>query len=61
MTGPPRVATATGTLSWNARLSQQPATTGPDLRRRLRRTAEHYGPVLALYGTLKLIGFAAFM
>ncbi|WP_405999690.1 glycosyltransferase family 39 protein [Streptomyces sp. NBC_00829] len=53
--------TATGTLSWNARLSQQPATTGPDLRRRLRRTAEHYGPVLAVYGTLKFIGFAAFM
>lgn len=53
--------TATGTLSWNARLSQQPATTGPGLRRRLRRTAEHYGPVLAVYGMLKFIGFAAFM
>ncbi|MFE4799765.1 glycosyltransferase family 39 protein [Streptomyces sp. NPDC056708] len=53
--------TATTTPSWNARLSQQPATTGPDRRRRLRRTAEHYGPVLAIYGTLKFIGFAAFM
>ncbi|WP_405720448.1 glycosyltransferase family 39 protein [Streptomyces sp. NBC_00046] len=53
--------TATGTLSWNARLSQQPATTGPARRRRLRRTAEQYGPVLAVYGTLKFIGFAAFM
>ncbi|MFE4333395.1 glycosyltransferase family 39 protein [Streptomyces sp. NPDC056831] len=53
--------TPTTTPSWNARLSQQPATTGPDRRRRLRRTAEHYGPVLALYGTLKFIGFAAFM
>lgn len=53
--------TATTTPSWNARLSQQPATTGPDRRRRLRRTAEHYGPVLAVYGTLKFIGFAAFM
>ncbi|MER5848779.1 glycosyltransferase family 39 protein [Streptomyces sp. NPDC002012] len=27
----------------------------------MRRTAEHYGPVLAVYGTLKFIGFAAFM
>ena len=27
----------------------------------LRRTARHYGPVLALYGVLKLIGFAVFM
>ncbi|WP_331734076.1 glycosyltransferase family 39 protein (plasmid) [Streptomyces atratus] len=53
--------TATATLSWNARLSQQPATTGSDRRRRLRRTAEHYGPVLAVYGTLKFIGFATFM
>ncbi|MFF3120856.1 glycosyltransferase family 39 protein [Streptomyces sp. NPDC057908] len=53
--------TATTTPSWNARLSQQPAATGPDRRRRLRRTAEHYGPVLAVYGTLKFIGFAAFM
>jgi hypothetical protein len=55
------LTTTTGTPSWNARLSQQPATTGPDRRRRLRRTAEHYGPVLAIYGTLKFIGFAAFM
>ncbi|MFH8517070.1 glycosyltransferase family 39 protein [Streptomyces gelaticus] len=53
--------TATGAPSWNAKLSQQPATTGPDRRRRLRRTAEHYGPVLAVYGTLKFIGFASFM
>ncbi|MEV6507845.1 hypothetical protein AB0M61_17250 [Streptomyces sp. NPDC051642] len=27
----------------------------------LRRTARHYGPVLALYGVLKLIGFSVFM
>ncbi|GGT09547.1 glycosyltransferase family 39 protein [Streptomyces atratus] len=53
--------TANATPIWNARLSQQPATTGPDRRRRLRRTAERYGPVLAVYGTLKFIGFAAFM
>jgi hypothetical protein len=53
--------TAAATLSWNARLSQQPATAGPDRRARLRRTAERYGPVLAVYGTLKFIGFAAFM
>ncbi|GAA4796638.1 glycosyltransferase family 39 protein [Streptomyces ziwulingensis] len=30
-------------------------------RRSLRRTAAHLGPVLALYGTLKLIGFTVFM
>ncbi|MFD7527871.1 hypothetical protein ACFV8E_09775 [Streptomyces sp. NPDC059849] len=53
--------TETGTQSWNARLSEQPATAGPDRRSRLRRAAEHYGPVLAIYGTLKLIGFVAFM
>ncbi|MEE1773510.1 glycosyltransferase family 39 protein [Streptomyces sp. JV185] len=53
--------TASGTPSWNARLSQQPATTAPDRRHRLRRTAERYGPVLAVYGSLKFIGFAAFM
>jgi hypothetical protein len=33
----------------------------PDLGARLRRTARCYGPVLALYGALKLIGFAVFM
>ncbi|MET7695707.1 glycosyltransferase family 39 protein [Streptomyces sp. NPDC005483] len=27
----------------------------------MRRTAAHHGPVLLMYGTLKLIGFAAFM
>ncbi|MGQ7754248.1 glycosyltransferase family 39 protein [Streptomyces sp. WC2508] len=53
--------TETGTQSWNARLSEQPATTAPDRRSRLRHTAEHYGPVLAIYGMLKLTGFAAFM
>ncbi|MGW1103262.1 glycosyltransferase family 39 protein [Streptomyces sp. NPDC002540] len=53
--------TATATPGRNAGLSQQPPTAGPDRRRRLRRTAEHYGPVLAVYGTLKFIGFAAFM
>ncbi|MGW1848433.1 glycosyltransferase family 39 protein [Streptomyces sp. NPDC001966] len=53
--------TGTTTPNWNARLSGQPAGTGPDPRSRLRHTAERYGPVLALYGTLKLIGFAVFM
>ena len=28
---------------------------------RLRRVAAYYGPVLALYGTLKLIGFSVFL
>ncbi|MGW1355196.1 glycosyltransferase family 39 protein [Streptomyces sp. NPDC002409] len=53
--------TGTSTRSWNARLSEQPAGTGPDRRSRLRRAVGHYGPVLAVYGTLKLIGFAVFM
>ncbi|GHH70863.1 membrane protein [Streptomyces sulfonofaciens] len=56
---------ATATPYRHARPSQQPATTGPDRRRGLRRTVEHqvehHGPVLAVYGTLKLVGFAAFM
>ncbi|MFI5675408.1 hypothetical protein [Streptomyces cellulosae] len=34
---------------------------GDDLRSRLRRAARYYGPVLALYGVLKLIGFSVFM
>lgn len=34
---------------------------GDGLRSRLLRTARHYGPVLALYGVLKLIGFSVFM
>ncbi|WP_234443026.1 hypothetical protein [Streptomyces cellulosae] len=34
---------------------------GDDLRWRLRRAARYYGPVLALYGVLKLIGFSVFM
>jgi hypothetical protein len=40
--------------------SPAPAPT-PDRRQRLRLAVEHYGPVLALYGVLKLIGFAVFM
>ncbi|GAA3506166.1 membrane protein [Streptomyces prasinosporus] len=36
-----------------------PAAPGP--RERLRRAALHYGPVLATYGVLKLVGFAVFM
>jgi hypothetical protein len=32
-----------------------------DPLRRLRHAARRYGPVLALYGTLKLIGFSGFM
>lgn len=59
--------TTTRTSSWNARLSRPPAPADPDRGsppdrwQRLRRTAGYYGPVLALYGTLKLIGFVAFM
>jgi hypothetical protein len=34
---------------------------GVDLRSRLCRAAGYYGPVLALYGVLKLIGFSVFM
>ena len=40
--------------------TESPAPT-PDRRQRLRRAIEHYGPVLALYGVLKLIGFSVFM
>ncbi|WP_328842805.1 hypothetical protein [Streptomyces sp. NBC_00258] len=53
------------TTSWTARLAVHPDPSvperGDDLRTRLLRTARHYGPVLALYGVLKLIGFAVFM
>lgn len=52
------------TWTWNARLSRPPAPDRPRTSgrlHRLRRTAAHHGPVLLLYGTLKLIGFAAFM
>ncbi|MEU8587010.1 glycosyltransferase family 39 protein [Streptomyces sp. NPDC048664] len=57
---------ATSTLtpaarSWNARPSRPPAAAAPDRRDRLRRAARHYGPVLAVYGSLKFVGFAAFM
>lgn len=42
-----------------------PETTTPLLRKdvgaSLRHVTRHYGPVLALYGMLKLIGFAVFM
>ncbi|WP_328874950.1 glycosyltransferase family 39 protein [Streptomyces sp. NBC_00287] len=41
--------------TWNARLTEaQPPHP-------LRKAAAHYGPVLALYGTLKLIGFTVFL
>ncbi len=53
--------TATDTSSWNARLHDHPAPQSPDRRRQLARTAKRFGPVLAMYGTLKLIGFASFM
>ncbi|MEW2396068.1 glycosyltransferase family 39 protein [Streptomyces sp. NPDC046862] len=56
--------TVTGASAWNARLPklpEQPVAEDPDRRRRLARTAERVGPVLALYGALKLIGFGAFM
>ncbi|MGW1530328.1 hypothetical protein [Streptomyces sp. NPDC002159] len=52
---------ATDSARGNARLSHQLAATGPDLRRLLHRATEYYGPALAVYGTLKLIGFTAFM
>ncbi|MEV0176814.1 hypothetical protein AB0I00_37590 [Streptomyces sp. NPDC050803] len=45
----------TTTLARNVRLSEEPAAP------RWRRAAERYGPVLALYGTLKLLGFGVFM
>lgn len=56
--------TAPRPRTWNARLSPPPApdrsrTSGP--LPRLSRAAAHHGPVLLLYGTLKLIGFGAFM
>ncbi|GHH93556.1 hypothetical protein [Streptomyces capillispiralis] len=35
--------------------------TSPSPRERLRRAATHYGPVLAVYGGLKFVGFAVFM
>ncbi|MFF1547649.1 hypothetical protein [Streptomyces sp. NPDC058291] len=55
--------TDTGAGSWNARLSPPPAATDPGHGRwpRLRRTAELHGPALAVYGTLKLVGFCVFM
>lgn len=34
---------------------------GPDWRERLDRAARRHGPVLALYGTMKLVGFCVFM
>jgi hypothetical protein len=48
--------------TWGADLgvTESPAPT-PDRRQRLRRAIERYGPVLALYGVLKLIGFSVFM
>ncbi|MFD4596544.1 hypothetical protein ACFWPQ_00790 [Streptomyces sp. NPDC058464] len=42
----------------------RPAVSGiaaPDLGRRLRDTVRRHGPVLALYGVLKLVGFGSFM
>ncbi len=50
----------------NTTLTARPTTVPPyravpDRRRQLRRTAERYGPPLAMYGVLKLIGFSVFM
>ncbi|MGW7298052.1 hypothetical protein [Streptomyces sp. NPDC054829] len=42
----------------DARLDEDQAGPEPG---RLRRAAAYYGPVLALYGTLKLIGFSVFL
>ena len=54
------------TMTPTARTGTELPARIPDLdqdrpRPRLRRTAGHYLPVLALYGVLKLIGFAVFM
>ena len=38
-----------------------PAPSPSPVRQRLRRAAERHGPVLALYGGLKLAGFGAFL
>ncbi|MET7295839.1 hypothetical protein ABZS79_27525 [Streptomyces griseoloalbus] len=38
-----------------------PPPASPAPRERLRRAAAHYGPVLAMYGGLKFVGFAVFM
>ena len=56
--------TTTRTSTWNARLPEQLPGAAPehdDRRQRLRRTVKRHTPVLAFYGTLKLIGFASFM
>lgn len=42
------------TTTWNARLSEDPRPRPP-------RLLERYGPVLALYGALKLTGFTVFL
>ncbi|MGV9452108.1 glycosyltransferase family 39 protein [Streptomyces sp. NPDC003635] len=44
----------TATTAWNARLSE-------DLRPRRPRFLERYGPILVLYGALKLTGFTVFL
>ncbi|MCX5059429.1 hypothetical protein OG895_01480 [Streptomyces sp. NBC_00201] len=38
-----------------------PVRAGSDRGRNLLRAVRHYGPVLAMYGVLKLIGFLSFM
>lgn len=56
--------TASRPRTWNARLPQPPAPEHPATSghgHRLRRAVAHHGPVLLMYGTLKLIGFGAFM
>jgi hypothetical protein len=45
----------------SAGTSTSPPDHGQRSGRALRRALHHYGPVLALYGALKLIGFTAFM
>lgn len=50
------------TSALNPRLSDEPlGHRPPDKWGLLRRAARRYGPVLAMYGTLKLIGFSVFM
>ncbi|MFJ5259376.1 hypothetical protein ACIQAC_02695 [Streptomyces sp. NPDC088387] len=48
---------------WNAHPAPPPAEPppAPTSRQRLRLLVRSHGPVLALYGTLKLVGFGVFM
>lgn len=51
--------TLPGPATWNARLPD--SSDLPGRGHRLRLAAAHHGPVLALYGGLKLLGLGAFM